>query len=209
MCFFSLLKYSLVMTIWASWLLLMYTDARTHRIHRHASFFFCLKETKTTQPPQLRLKGNCSGDKLFWMVKVLPVRTQGPASARTPWPWRPPGPPGAWLPELRGILLFPVLAAVPMVQRAGRQAALTPSPSRRSSSTPCRLLFLLLPFVSFRPDPGIPALLPSLPSRVCRRKGSPCAGVAAGLGLLHGMGKGQALPRDSVSRWVWEVGRGL
>lgn len=140
---------------------------------------------------------------------MLPVRTQGPASARTPWPWRPPGPPGARLPEPRGILLFPVLAAVPMVQRAGGQAALTPSPCRRSSSTPCHLLCLLLPFVSFWPHPGVPALLPPLPSGVCRRKGSTCARVAAGLGLLHGMGKGQALPRDSVSRWVREVGRGL
>lgn len=58
--------------------------AHTEYIDTHP--FFCLKKykTKTTQPPQLRLKGNCSGDKLFWMVKVLPVKTQSPASARTP-----------------------------------------------------------------------------------------------------------------------------
>lgn len=60
--------------------------AHTEYIDTHPFFFVKKKKntTKTTQPPQLRLKGNCSGDKLFWMVKVLLVRTQGPASTWTP-----------------------------------------------------------------------------------------------------------------------------
>lgn len=114
----------------------MYTDARTHRIHRHASFFFfCLKKktTKTTQPSQLRLKGNCSGDKLFGMVKVLPVRTQGPASVLL---HRPPGhgdPLELGFPS-RGESCSSL--SLLEVQRAGGQAALPASPCRSSSSTP-------------------------------------------------------------------------
>lgn len=128
MCFFSLLKYSLVMTIWASWLSLMYTDARTHRntSTRILYFFFCRKKTKQNTTQRFSLKGNCSRDKLLWMVKVLPGYNSRPCFCA----------------EL-GSSILPTLAACLREPRPCRSASPTISFSSSCPSCPSRRTPLL------------------------------------------------------------------
>lgn len=137
------------------------------------------------------------------MVKVLPVRTQGPASTRTHWP--------SLASRATGNLALPhhcSSADGPASRRAGsphtkplqkQQFHALPSPF------PSLALCVLLAGPS-RPCPAPPALLPSLPSRgPRRRRGRTCPRVAAGLGPLHGVGGKASLwleARDSVSGWV-------
>lgn len=139
------------------------------------------------------------------MVKVLPVRTLGPASTRTP------------LDPLE--LGFPSHGescsslSSPECRRSSEQAGRQPShPAPAEAAVPrpaisfsfsCPLRPSRRPLASLPRGPCPPLL--AAPPGARGRRGCTCPGAAAALGMLHGMGGEASLrpeARDSVSGWV-------
>lgn len=172
-------------------------------IHRHASFFLKKKKEKTTtKPPQFRLKGNCSRDKLFEWWRCCQLQLKAPLLHGPPVELGFPshGGPTASSPP------WHLARTRCSGGRAGRRLSLATEPLQKHqlhappSPFPSLALCVLLAGPPL-PCPAPPALLPLPPAGVCGGGGLHPGGCGAGT-AARGGGERQVSDLRLRTRWA-------